>query len=148
MPSARCACIPAIKDGSARVRKVYEDGNERYTLPGGAPEPGEPLETGLVRECREEIDAEVNILKMVCEADLFKRKKQLPNTIQQQVEIVFLCEVPLSYTPRNGCKPDKHQVDVVWQDIESVTDRFFPRGLLKIVTDPFKPHPAYLGRIE
>jgi len=128
--------------------KVYENGDERYTLPGGAAEPGEPLEQGLMRECLEEIGAQVSVQEMVCVADLFKRKKQLINTIQQQVEILFRCEVPLNYTPRNGKKPDKHQVAVAWKDIDSIREQFFPQGLLKIVADPGKTHPTYLGLIK
>jgi len=128
--------------------KVYENGEERYTLPGGAAEPGEPLEQALKRECREEIGTDITIQEMVCVADLFKRKKQLPDTIQQNVEILFRCEVPTDYTPRNGEKPDKHQVAVIWSDIDSIRDQFFPQGLLKIVADPFKDHPTYLGLIK
>lgn len=128
--------------------KVYENGEERFTLPGGAAEPGEPLEQALIRECLEEIGTEITIREMVCVADLFKRKKQLINTFQQQVEMLFRCEVPTDYTPRNGDKPDKHQVAVIWQDIESIREQFFPQGLLKIVADPYKTHPTYLGLIE
>jgi ADP-ribose pyrophosphatase YjhB (NUDIX family) len=128
--------------------KVYENGSERFTLPGGAPEPGEPLEQGLRRECQEEIGSSVNVLEMLCVADLFKRKKEMRDTIQQQIEIIFRCEVPLNYTPRNGNKPDKHQVDVLWQDVNAIEESFFPKGLLKIVTEPYKKHPVYLGLIK
>ena len=138
-----------VQDGKVLLQhKVYENGEERYTLPGGAAEPGELLERALIRECREEIGAEITIREMVCVADLFKPKKQLPNTVQQQVEMLFRCEVPTDYIPRNGEKPDKHQMAVIWQDIDSIRDQFFPQGLLKIVADPFKDHPTYLGLIK
>ena len=31
--------------------KKYEDGSSRFTLPGGAVDPGETLADGLIREC-------------------------------------------------------------------------------------------------
>lgn len=150
IPEIRIAVRALVVQGDRVLlqHKVYENGEERFTLPGGAAEPGEPLEQALIRECLEEIGTEITIREMVCVADLFKRKKQLINTFQQQVEMLFRCEVPTDYTPRNGDKPDKHQVAVIWQDIESIREQFFPQGLLKIVADPYKTHPTYLGLIE
>jgi ADP-ribose pyrophosphatase YjhB (NUDIX family) len=150
IPEIRIAVRALIVQGDKVLlqHKVYENGEQRYTLPGGAPEPGEPLEKGLMRECQEEIGAEVNIQELICVADLFKRKKQMADTIQQQVEMLFRCEVPLNYTPCNGKKPDKHQVAVLWKDIDSIRDQFFPQGLLKVVADPWKAHPSYLGLIK
>lgn len=150
IPEIRIAVRALIVQGDKLLlqHKVYENGDERYTLPGGAPEPGESLEKGLIRECREEIGAEIGIQEMICVADLFKRKKLMTDTIQQQIEMIFRCEVPLNYTPRNGVKPDKHQVAVVWKEIDTIQDQFFPQGLLRIVADPWKTHPTYLGLIK
>ncbi len=51
-----------ISDGSGRVLMVRENyGNHRYGFPGGAVEPGEDLQTALLRECREEIGTDVSV---------------------------------------------------------------------------------------
>ena len=128
--------------------KVYDNGEERFTLPGGAPYPGEPLEKGLIRECQEEIGAKITVFELMHIADLFKRKKSVANTIQQQVEIIFRCDVPMGYKPRNGKKPDQYQVNVVWLDIEQHRNKFFPQDLVDIIIEPDRRRPAYLGLIK
>lgn len=129
-------------------RKVYEDGSERFTLPGGAAEPGERIEQSLVRECIEEIGAEVMVEQLLYIADIFRHKRDMQDTVQQQLEIIFRCSLPLGYTPRNGKQPDRHQVDVVWKTPDSARQHFFPPGLFRILDDTAGRKPVYLGLIK
>lgn len=138
-----------ISDHSLLVQhKVYEDGTERFVLPGGKPEPGETLEQGLQRECLEEIGVEPRIGELLHVADLFKPRDTDPPSTRHQLEIIFSCEVPSSYTPRNGPHPDKHQVNVIWLDNMKIINNLWPAGIAQLISQKENRGTVYLGRVE
>lgn len=52
-----------ITDAEGRVLQLKTTyGDKRWGLPGGGVEPGETIHEGLIRECREELGVEVEIL--------------------------------------------------------------------------------------
>lgn len=110
-----------IRDGRVLLlRKRYEDGSERFVLPGGAQQAGEPLTTALARECREEIGATIGKCFLLNVADWFKERDTIPPSTRHLVEFLFLCEVGEDYAPRNGHHPDRHQVEVVWVGLDAL----------------------------
>jgi ADP-ribose pyrophosphatase YjhB (NUDIX family) len=117
------------------LRKRYEDGSERFVLPGGAQAPGEPLTTALARECQEEIGASLRTCTLLNVADWFKQRDTVPPSTRHIVEFLFACEVEKDYVPRNGHHPDKHQVEVLWI------------GLNELEGIPFHP-PAVLDYLQ
>lgn len=151
--------VPGIRNGVRAVimqddhilllRKEYEDGSERYVLPGGSQDLGETLAAALQRECREEIDTEVTISGLLYLADLFKPRETTPPSYRQQVEYYFLCSVPDTYVAQNGYRPDKHQAAVVWVERERLNSvNIFPSDLSKLfMSGDLDAHPIYLGRI-
>lgn len=150
--------IPAIRNTVRAViveneailvqHKCYEDGSERYTLPGGAQDPGETLEGGLQRECLEEIGTRVEVADLIHVADYDKLRDTEPPTKRQQVEFFFECHLPDGYRPGNGPKPDRHQVAVVWLPLESLAESaLFPPGLKTIFSPVKSDRSVYLGRI-
>ena len=151
--------VPGIRNGVRAVimqddhilllRKEYEDGSERYVLPGGSQDLGETLAAALQRECREEIDTEVTISGLLYLADLFKPRETTPPSYRQQVEYYFLCSVPDTYVAQNGYRPDKHQAAVVWVERERLsTVNIFPSDLSKLfMSGDLDAHPIYLGQI-
>lgn len=96
------------------LRKDGDEYGQRFALPGGAQDPGETLQQALNRECLEEIGTEVEVVELVHVAEWFKPRATEPTTTKHLVEFLFHCEVPADYRPRNGHRPDKHQVEVVW----------------------------------
>lgn len=92
------------------LRKFSAELGEFYALPGGGQITGETLEQTLARECLEEIDAQVEPRDLIWVADYFRCRSRRRHLI----ELVFLCEVPESYSPRNGHQPDRYQQGVVW----------------------------------
>jgi len=131
------------------LRKDYGALGQRYALPGGAQEPGETLHEALQRECEEEIGTQVEIGAMLHAADFFKLRDTRPATRRHLLELLFSCDVPADYRPRNGHRPDKHQVEVIWADLAGLAQLpLFPAYLadcIRRLGDPLQP--VYLGRV-
>jgi ADP-ribose pyrophosphatase YjhB (NUDIX family) len=121
------------------LRKGGDEQGERYAFPGGAQDPGETLQASLRRECMEEIGTEIEILDLIHVADYFKQRSGPPATLRHQIEFVFSCEVPASYTPRNGPRPDTHQLEVVWARLDEMKNmRILPESIASWLTEPDK----------
>ncbi|NOQ37056.1 MAG: NUDIX domain-containing protein [Methylococcaceae bacterium] len=126
------------------------DNGEHYALPGGAQEVGETLEQTLIRECIEEINSPVTVGELIHAADFFKYKTPPQPHVRHQLELLFFCSVPDDYQPQNGGHPDKHQVDVEWIDLDTLTDLtlsplFFSEFLAQINKDKAS---VYLGSVR
>ena len=140
-----------VRDNSILLlRKAgYEDG-ERFALPGGGQDSGETLMQTLLRECQEEIGTQVQVRDLVHVADYFKQRDTDPPSTRHLVEFLFRCDVPETYMPANGHRPDKHQVDVVWAGLERLGDMpLYPRSLAAFLTDmQGAGRLVYLGLID
>ncbi|MBL3529018.1 MAG: NUDIX domain-containing protein [gamma proteobacterium endosymbiont of Lamellibrachia anaximandri] len=140
-----------VRDGHLLLlRKEDEEIGERYALPGGAQEAGETLPAALNRECLEEINTEVVIRDLLHVADWFKPRNTIPPSTRQRVEFLFDCTVPENYQPRNGHRPDKHQVDVMWKKLDELQDiLLLPQSLTGYLMDyPESEKRIYLGTLD
>jgi ADP-ribose pyrophosphatase YjhB (NUDIX family) len=116
------------------LRKYSRKGGQRYSMPGGGQDSGETLQQSLLRECREEIAAKVDILGLAHVANAFKPKVGKSRVYRQQVEFVFYCRVPKNYKPRQGKKPDKNQVGVEWVSLQQLNKiDLRPQGMAVLV---------------
>ena len=148
LPIRNAARAVIIRDGRIlMLKKVGGNRPERYALPGGAQDPGESLTAALQRECEEEIATRVEIGILVHVAEFCKRRDTEPPSRRHLVEFLFLCGVPDGYRAQGGHHPDKHQVDVVWIDLDELQSVTLYPGYLKdylaglaTAEDPF-----YLG---
>ncbi|MCU7940016.1 MAG: NUDIX domain-containing protein [gamma proteobacterium symbiont of Bathyaustriella thionipta] len=135
-----------IRDKKLLVLKKT-DGS--YTLPGGAHDPGETLEQGLQRECLEEIGTEVQINRLAYVGDYFKPKKRIPPCTMHQVEFLFDCSVSTDYYAHSGHHPDKRQVDVLWLDLDQLSNQpLYPISLKECINKLGKNAPVYIGVME
>lgn len=126
------------KDGDAR--------GERFGLPGGEQELGESLHDALIRECMEEIDASISVGELIYVAEFFKQKDTVPPMRRHLMEFLFLCSLPDDYAPRNGPSPDKHQVEVVWRELQILPSLvLFPEYLIEAIASIENDMPTYLG---
>lgn len=48
---------------------LYRKNHEHYELPGGKVEPGETIEQTALRECKEEINVDLELIKYLCYED-------------------------------------------------------------------------------
>jgi ADP-ribose pyrophosphatase YjhB (NUDIX family) len=140
-----------IRDGCILlIRKEYEDGSQRYALPGGAMTPEETLVTALKRECAEEIGTEVEVMSLLHVADWFKPRDTEPPSTRHLVEYLFTCNIDEDYMPRNGHHPDSHQVEVVWIELDRLdTLPLWPQAMADILPRiPQQTFRVYLGTID
>ena len=128
-------------------RKVDDSGTERYALPGGAQEHGECLTDALQRECKEEIGTRVEVIDLLFVGDYFKLRQTTPPTRRQLLEFLFACSVDNDYQPRNGPRPDKHQVDVLWVPVDQLAEiNLVPADYIELLLKQ-NPSRVYVGQI-
>ncbi len=137
-----------VRDGQILLlRKEGGERGERFALPGGAQNLGETLEQALNRECQEEIGTEVCIHDLLHVADYFKQRETVPPSTRHLVEFLFRCSVPDGYLPKNGYRPDKHQIEVVWARLEKIGEmNLFPQSLAAYIKN--SDGRVYLGKID
>ena len=148
LPIRNAARAVIIRHGRLLLlKKVGGNRPDRYVLPGGAQDPGESLTRALQRECEEEIGTQVEIGRLAHVAEFCKRRDTEPPSKRHLVEFLFLCRVPNGYRAQNGHHPDRHQVDVVWLELEELPAApLFPAYLRDCLGGPaMAEDPFYLG---
>ena len=149
IPGIRNAVRAVItrNDSILLQRKLDDNGNERYALPGGAQEHGERLIDALKRECEEEIGARVEVIDLLFVGDYFKQRQTNPPTTRQLVEFLFACSVKPDYQAQNGPRPDKHQVEVLWVPLDQLVDiNLVPADYAKLLVKQ-KQSRVYPGQL-
>jgi 8-oxo-dGTP diphosphatase len=126
-----------IRDGRVLlIRKEYEDGSQKFALPGGGQDTGETLATALIRECKEEIGADISNISLLHVVDWFKPRDSIPPSTRQHVEFLFACDVNDSYIPQNGDHPDKHQLEVIWVKMDALENTpCQPNSMLALLSE-------------
>jgi len=132
------------------IRKKYDDGSEMFALPGGGQDTGETLASALIRECKEEVAADISNISLLHVADWFKPRDSLPPSTRQHVEFLFACDVDDLYMAQNGHHPDKHQVEVIWVNRDALDNiACHPNSMLALLSQiQHKKSAIYLGTIN
>ena len=149
IPGIRNAVRAVIirNDAVLLQRKLDDTGTERYALPGGAQEQGECLTDALQRECEEEIGTRVEVIDLLFVGDYFKVRQTTPPTKRQLLEFLFACSVSGDYLPRNGPRPDKHQVEVLWIPVEMLAEiNLVPVGYTELLMKQDRDR-VYVGQL-
>jgi len=126
--------------------KHHPDKGLYYTLPGGKQEPGENLEAALMRECLEEIGAEVTVAGLMHVAEVYRLKSDGEER-QHQLDFIFGCTVPDTYRPALGTHPDPHQIATRWITAADAAQlrpvyvtKLFPLGCTRVPKVYLGPH--------
>lgn len=118
-----------IEDGKLLLCKYIDKEGEFFACIGGGQEHFEDMHTALRRECREEINHEIDIgdLAFVREA-IFENVdgRDKPETIHQ-IEYFFLCTVKDNQAVYCGYHPDANSLGIEWVSIGKLKDvRIYP----------------------
>ena len=138
-----------VREGRLLLAHYRKSGYDFYAAPGGGQAEGETLPETLVRECREEIGAEVEVsgLRFVRDYIVVGDSFSYLDESVHQVEHFFECRVPSTYQAGNGPSPDTHQVGVIWADARALESLPVYPARLREVVDPDRAAemPVYLG---
>ncbi len=113
-----------LRDGSllTTMAETRSDGTY-YVLPGGGQEAGETLAEAVVRECREELGAEVGVERLLY---IRERVEEQPH----RVEFTFLCTLLSEPDAALATEPDTSQAGIAWLPIAALTEvAFYPEGV-------------------
>ena len=135
--------------GKLLVTKEVDAEGPYYILPGGAQEPGEPLDETARRECREEIGAEVEVGGLLWVRDVVHRNHARmgdPESEVHQLEFFFRCTLLGDGELGSATAIDAGQVAVEWLDPRTLpARRFYPVTLRALLAAEDPVGPVYLG---
>lgn len=123
-----------------------------YTLPGGGQHHGETMKEALVRECMEEIGAEVLPRKVLFVREYIGKNHEFKfkDSGFHQVEVLFESQLRNELAqPASGQSPDHFQIGVAWVSFEQLeVAKFYPKQLLPYLQLREDQRPIYLGDIN
>jgi len=122
-----------IDEGRLLVTVNRDKQGTFYLLPGGGQHHGETLADSLVRECREETGAAVEVGDLLFVRDYIGAHHEFKNSEPEihQIELMFRCRLLPGEAPRNGSVPDSWQTGVTWIPLSELpATRFYPAALV------------------
>jgi ADP-ribose pyrophosphatase YjhB (NUDIX family) len=110
-----------IEEDKILLLRKEDHRGTRFALPGGAQDIGESLEQALQRECFEEINTNVEVTNLISIVEAHKTSSRVEGKRWHQIDFLFNCSVPQTYTPKNGLRPDNGQVAVEWVPLNKLS---------------------------
>lgn len=124
-----------IKGGKILVQR--DRGGNEYALPGGHVKIGETLEDGLIREFKEETDADIKCIRMLWSEECFwewKGKKAHNISFYYLIELTNGSDIP--DTGEFVSHKDNCNVVIGWMPIEEIQNVIiYPEFLKKEIVD-------------
>lgn len=141
-----------IEDNKILLCKYKDKDGIFYACVGGGQEVFEDMHSALRRECREEINSEINIGEMVFVSDLFLDFDSDSDDSERihQIEHFFKCTVINSEKICVGHKPDHCSIGIEWVSIEKLKEiRIYPNIFKDYIhIDGSLEDVVYLGLIN
>ena len=129
------AVVAVVRDGEGRVlltKRAVPPYRDRWVMPGGKIDLGEPITMALKREVREEVGLDVHIEGLV---DIFEIAPSEEHSTHYVILYYFA-------TPRNSdLAPNPDEISaVVWADWNMADTLDLPNGTRHILTKVFGAH--------
>jgi len=114
------------------VRKTDEFGYF-YVLPGGGQEKDETFVEAVVRECKEEIGADVKVGKLRYIREYIGKNHEFREVdANHQVEFMFECDLMEEPNSEKASNQDEGQNGIEWIDIDAHKEnRVYPKVLIR-----------------
>lgn len=121
-----------------------------YLLPGGGQNHGETMRNAIIRECREELGAIVEVGKLCFVREYISANHELAiyDDSIHQIELIFFCELLEEPQLNMALNIDVMQVGIEWLAITSLNKlRFYPSSLIEPLKtfNPDNFNESYLG---
>jgi len=151
-PIRNSAKAVIIKENKILLIQNTDENGYWYTLPGGGQCHGETLTDALLRECGEELGANVTVGNLIFVREYIGKNHEFStfDYDQHQVELMFECFLETNYELTNGGVPDENQVGVVWIDLKELKKhRLYPKVLIKYLSGYKEMKlPIYFGDVN
>ena len=138
-----CAYALIVRDDAVLLVEFQTEAGIYFTLPGGGVEAGELLHRAVEREVFEETCARVDVGRLVLAWEYVPARHGGIYGPQQELGLIFLCQLGEGDEPRLPASPDPHQVAVRWVPLATLPDiRLLPRiahQLLATLKSPERP---------
>ena len=125
------------------------DGREVFALPGGGQEHGEDQPAALVRECREEIGALVEVHQVACLFEVMSEQRMVDRTPIppfHQVNVAYWCGLAEGEEPGEGTAPDVRQSGATWLPLDRLGEHLVhPPELARWLESDPSDRPLSLG---
>lgn len=121
-----------IENGRVLLLQKRSDDGIFHVLPGGKQQHGESLTAAVQRECREELDIDIQVGELLIIREYIGRNHEFATTHWNlhKVEFFFACMRCSGSEPGRGDIPDETQEGFVWLPLDDLrTVRFFPRTI-------------------
>lgn len=125
-----------IKDGKLLCTRNKDHLGIFYLLPGGGQECFETIIDALKRECREEINAKINVKDILFIREYIGKNHEFAewDSDVHQIEYMFECELVEGTELKNGNVPDSMQTGVEWLDLKEFKKyRIYPEVLKDLI---------------
>ncbi|WP_041605858.1 NUDIX domain-containing protein [Halothermothrix orenii] len=141
-----------IKNNKLLCTKNKDQFGVFYLLPGGGQKSFETIEEALLRECKEEISADIIIGDLVFVREYIGKNHEFAewDSDVHQIEYMFECKLKSDTDIKTGSTPDIYQIGVKWLDLNNLGGyRIYPSILKDIIKcDGTLSGRVYLGDVN
>ena len=141
-----------IRDGYLLTIKKQQNNDTYYVIPGGGQEHGENLHEAVIRECKEELGADVEVGELLFVREYIGKNHQFAeiHALAHQTEFMFLCKTK-QQAFQEGTNLDEHQIGTEWLPIRELLNyNLYPQVLRSQISTFYegKSQTVYLGDVN
>lgn len=115
-----------VRDGQVLMNHLVSPGGaDAYSPPGGGQDHGEDQVAALIRECHEEIGAQVEVHQVACIYEVLTDRRfrdGAPIPLFHQLNVAYWCGLAAGEEPGIGTEPDPGQVGTAWLPLGRLED--------------------------